>query len=245
MLPEILMIVAGAYAAAFVAGAAGFGDALVASAIWLQFLLPVETVPLVVACFFTMHVGMLFLMRKHLDFTHLWPFLICGAIGVPIGVELLKIAEPGLFKKIAGAGLMTYGIVMLVLRNMPNVTFGGRVLDGTVGGIGGVLGGFAGLSGFMPGLWCAQRGWSREQSRGVTQPYILAMHGMALGWLLAGGMVVPETGIRYLIAMPAVVLGAWTGVKLYRRLNDRKFRQAVLILLAIAGVVLLANPGGQ
>lgn len=245
MPPEIAIVATGAFAAAFVAGAAGFGDALIAAAIWLQFMSPADTVPLIVACFFTMHVFMLAFMHKRLDFRHLLPFLIGGAAGVPIGAQLLKVMDPSTFKLIAGAGLMTYGVVMLFLQNLPHITRGGRPLDAAVGWIGGVLGGFAGLSGFIPAIWCTQRGWPRDQARGVTQPYILAMHGMALGWLAYGGLVTPATGTRFAIALPAIALGAWVGVKVYGRFDDKRFRQCVLVLLVIAGTLLLLNPGGR
>lgn len=243
--PEIAIILGGAFTAAFVAGAAGFGDALIAAAIWLQFFSPVDTVPLIVACFFAMHAVMLALMHKRLDFAHLWPFVLGGAIGVPFGAQLLKIMDPATFKLVAGVGLIAYGTVMLMLANLPVIRHGGRLLDGAVGGIGGVLGGFAGLSGFIPAVWCTQRGWSREKARGVTQPYILTMHGMALGWLAVGGMVTSTTATRFAVAAPAIALGAWLGVKLYGHFDDRRFRQCVLILLIAAGALLLLNPGGR
>jgi hypothetical protein len=243
--PEIAIILVGAFVGAFVTGAAGFGDALIATAIWLQFFAPAETVPLIVACFFVMHVVMLALMRKRLDFAHLWPFVIGGAIGVPIGAQLLKLVDPEIFKLAAGVGLIAYGAVMLALSNLPVVRGGGRPLDGFVGWIGGVLGGFAGLSGFIPAIWCTQRGWPREQARGVTQPYILTMHGMALGWLTMGGFVTQTTATRFAIAVPAIALGAWVGLKLYGRFNDKRFRQCVLIMLVSAGALLLLNPGGR
>lgn len=242
---EITIILTGAFAAAFVTGAAGFGDALIASAIWLQFFLPAETVPVIVSSFFVMHVVLIVMMRRELDFRFFWPFLIGGTIGVPIGASLLMIVEPATFKMVAGAGLILYGITMLALSNLPHIKAGGRMLDGFVGWIGGVLGGFAGLSGFVPGVWCTQRGWSSGQARGVTQPFILSMHGMALGWLTYGGMVTTTTGRRFLIALPGIALGAWLGLRLYRKFDEKKFRQCVFVILIVAGTVLLANPGGN
>ena len=242
---EIAIILCGAFVAAFVAGAAGFGDALIAAAIWLQFFAPVEAVPVIVASFFLMHVVMLTLMHKRLDFRYLWPFIVGGAIGVPLGAQLLKILDPDTFKRVAGVGLIAYGTIMLGLSNLPVITRGGRLLDAFVGWIGGVMGGFAGLSGFVPAIWCTQRGWPRDQARGVTQPMIMSMHGMALGWMAYGGLVTQTTGFRVAVAAPAIALGAWLGVKLYGHFDDKKFRQCVLIMLLIAGALLLFNPGGR
>ena len=245
MFGETPIILTGAFLAAFVAGAAGFGDALVAAAIWLQFFSPAEIVPVIVACFFVMHIVMLIKMRKHLDFRHLLPFLIGGAVGVPMGAQLLKLVEPHTFKLFAGAGLIAYGTIMLMLTNLSVIAWGGKILNAGVGWIGGVLGGFAGLSGFVPAIWCTQRGWSREQTRGVSQPYIMTMHGMAFGWMASGGLVTSLTGSRFMIAMPAVAVGAWLGVRLYGQFDEKRFRQCVLVMLVIAGTLLLFNPGGR
>lgn len=241
----LTIIVFGAFAAAFVAGVAGFGDTVVASAIWLQFISPIETVTLAVGCFFVMHVVMLALMWRKLDFSKLLPFVIAGAIGVPIGAYLLTLVPPHAFKLGAGVFLIAYALVMLRLTKLPPVRGGGAALDAAVGGIGGVLGGFAGLSGFIPGLWCGQRGWAKAVARGVTQPFIMIMHGIALGSFAYADRLTAETGFRFLIALPAIALGAWLGLRLYHMFDEHKFRQTVLIVLAGAGAILLLNPGGQ
>lgn len=248
MSPDITLVavvVLGAFAAAFVAGVAGFGDAVVASAIWLQFLSPIDTVTLVVASFFVMHVVMLAMTWKKLHFGRLWPFLIAGTVGVPIGAQLLNVVSPGAFKVGAGVFLVIYGFSMLKLMDLPPLRYGGSKLDAGIGFIGGVLGGLAGLSGFIPAVWCTQRGWPKMVARGVTQPFIMAMHGMALGWLAYGGHITQVTTDRLMIALPAIAAGAWFGFSLYRLFDEKKFRQTVLLILAGAGVILLLNPGGH
>lgn len=248
MSPEITIVavvVLGAFTAAFVAGVAGFGDAVVASAIWLQFLSPIETVTLVVASFFVMHVVMLAAMWKSLHFGRLWPFLIAGTVGVPIGAQLLGVVPPGVFKAGAGVFLVIYGLAMLKVMDLPPIRRGGTMLDAAVGFVGGVLGGLAGLSGFVPAVWCTQRGWPKIVVRGVMQPFIMVMHGMALGWLFYGGHITQLTFDRLLIALPAIAAGAWFGFSLYRLFDERKFRKTVLTVLAGAGVILLLNPGGH
>lgn len=241
----IAIIVLGAFTAAFVAGVAGFGDAIVASAIWLQFLSPVDTVALCVSAFFVMHVFMLIGMWRQLNVSRVLPFLIAGAIGVPVGAKLLTQVPPEAFKLGAGIFLIVYAGAMFKLLDMPPLRRGGQGLDIAVGWIGGVLGGFAGLSGFVPGFWCQQRGWPKAIARGVTQPYIMAMHGMAFGWLMFDDQVSSATADRLLVALPAIAVGAWIGIRLYRSFNERKFRQTVLAALAGAGVLLVLNPGGQ
>ena len=239
------MILVGAFAAAFAVGAAGFGDALVATAFWLPFLAPQEAVPLIVATGLTIQIITLSRLHRGLDFSHVWPFVIGGAIGVPFGSFLLTYADPDLFRFSMGVFLVAYSGFLLCLRAMPIITVGGKTLNAGVGGIGGVLGGLAGLSGFIPALWCAQRGWPPEQQRGVTQPYILTMHGMALGWLAVGGMVTWQPGQSYLWTLPGIAAGCWLGLKFYGRLDARTFRKIVLVMLMVSGVLLLVQTGGK
>lgn len=245
-MPENLWALwAGAGLASFSVGVAGFGDALIAAAIWLQVLAPQAAVPLITSTGFALHAFCLTALRRELDFSRLWPFLVGGFLGVPLGVWCLKIADPTAFRGVMGVFLVVYGVTLLLLPRLPAIVRGGRPLDGAIGGIGGVLGGFAGLSGFIPAVWCGQRGWAPETQRGVTQPFILAMHGLAVAWLAVGGFIDREVGIKLLWCLPATALGLWLGLRFYGRLDAVRFRKVVLGLLSAAGVMLLVGAGSQ
>lgn len=236
---EFLLIPGGAFLAALAVGAVGFGDGLIVAAVWLHVLAPVEVVPLVVSVGMVIHLIALVRLRGELDFSKLWPFLIAGALGVPVGNWLLPVIDAGVFRTGVGAFLVVYGAVFLI-RPHPNlITGGGRVADGAIGAIGGVLGGLAGLSGIVPGIWANLRGWSRAQQRGVFQPFVLAMHAMALAWLAFGGLVDARTGINFLWCLPAVAAGSALGLWLYGRLDERRFHRIVLGLLLVLGITLL------
>ncbi len=236
---ELLLIPGGAFLAALAVGSAGFGDGLIVAAIWLHVLAPVEIVPLVVASGMVIHLIPLVRLHQTLDFTKLWPFLIAGTLGVPVGNWLLQIIDPGVFRTGVGVFLVIYGIGFLIRPNPGHVTGGGRAADAAIGAVGGVLGGFAGLSGIVPGVWANLRGWPRAQQRGVFQPFILAMHAMALAWLAFGGMVDAQTGINFLWCLPAIAAGSMLGLWLYGRLDERHFHRIVLGLLLVLGVTLL------
>ncbi len=236
---EFLVIPEGAFLAALAVGTAGFGDGLIVAAVWLHVLSPVEAVPLVVATGIVIHLIALVRLRDELDFSKLWPFLVAGALGVPVGNWLLPVIDAADFRTGVGVFLVVYGGFFLVHPRPTLIAGGGRVADGAIGAIGGVLGGLAGLSGIVPGVWANLRGWTKEQKRGVFQPFILAMHAMAFGWLAAGGLVDAQTGINFLWCLPAIAVGSWLGLWLYGRLDDRLFHRIVLGLLLVLGVTLL------
>jgi uncharacterized membrane protein YfcA len=119
------------------------------------------------------------------------------------------------------------------------ITAGGRTADGGVGFIGGVMGGLAGLSGAVPTAWCMLRGWSKDVSRAVYQPFNVAIQAMALTVLLGGGVLTAEFGYYILFSLPAMALGVWLGLKLYNRISEAQFRRLVLWLLLASGVSLV------
>jgi hypothetical protein len=43
----------------------------------------------------------------------------------------------------------------------------------------------------------------------------------------------------FAIGLPALAIGTWGGWKLYGKLDDRKFRSAVLVLLLLSGSALI------
>jgi uncharacterized membrane protein YfcA len=236
---ELLIVLAGAFLAAFAVGLAGFADALIASALWLHVLAPVEAVPLILATGMVIHLISIVVLRRHIALGLLWPFLIGGTLGVPLGAWLLRYSDPEPFRMAVGVFLIAYSLFALLTSRLRVVTAGGRPADGAVGLVGGVLGGFAGLSGVVPTMWAGMRSWPRDVQRGVYQPFVFVMHGMALGWLAFGGVLDAGLVNRFLWCLPLLLLGSWLGLKLYHRIDEQQFRRLILGLLLVSGAALV------
>jgi len=88
------LLLFGALAGGFVSGLAGFGTALMALGIWLYVLPPAIAVPLVLICSVIAQISTLPSIWKTIDFSVVWPFLIGGLIGVPLGTMLIAHADP-------------------------------------------------------------------------------------------------------------------------------------------------------
>jgi uncharacterized membrane protein YfcA len=74
----------GTFAAAFVTGLAGFAFGIVAAAVWLHFLAPAQAAALIVAFGLIVQGVSVWKLRHAIKWPRLVPFLIGGAIGVPI-----------------------------------------------------------------------------------------------------------------------------------------------------------------
>ena len=83
---ELSLFLAATFAAALIAGLAGFAFGLVAAAIWLHILTPLQTASLIIAFGLIVQGAAVWKLRQALDWGRLWPFLLGGAIGVPVGV---------------------------------------------------------------------------------------------------------------------------------------------------------------
>jgi uncharacterized protein len=241
---DLPVILAGAFVAAFAVGAVGFGDALIAAAIWLFVIEPAVAVPLMVMCGVLLYAVTLVRMRRRLDFSAAMPFVIGGILGVPIGAWLLAMADPTLFRLGVGSFLVVYAAVFLTVRAMPRVTAGGRSADGAVGVVGGVLVGLAGFGAVAPAIWSGLRGWTMDRQRGAFQTFGLAIDAVAFAWYLSNGMITPAVGVYFLWSVPATLIGAGLGMWFYGRLDERLFRRMVLGLLMLSGVLMLSAAAG-
>src|SRR5689334_22126927 len=93
-----VILVLGALAGGFVSGLAGFGTALMALGLWLYVLPPSLAVPLVLVCSVVAQSSTLPAMWKSFDLSLVWPFVVGGLLGVPIGTMLVAHADPTVFK---------------------------------------------------------------------------------------------------------------------------------------------------
>jgi uncharacterized membrane protein YfcA len=234
-----VLLLLGALAGGFVSGLAGFGTALMALGIWLYVLPPSTAVPLVLICSIVAQTSTMPSFWRSIDFRLVWPFLIGGLAGVPLGIMLIVHADPGVFKLSFGVLLLVFPAALYFNRAPVAVSFGGRVADAIVGFAGGILGGLAGLSGPLPILWASVRGWEKDERRGVFQTFNWTILTASLCLQAGTGLVTREVVWLALLALPATIFGAWFGARTYHALSDRNFRDVVLGLLFLSGAGLV------
>jgi uncharacterized protein len=130
---------------------------------------------------------------------------------------------------------------MLGFRRFPTISWGGRLADGMVGFGSGALGGVGGLSGVLPTIWCGLRGWNADAQRAVYQPFNLIILAIVLCTYITQGIMTEPVWTLVLACIPATILGAYIGIRMYGRVNDQQFRAMVLWLLLISGIVLTVS----
>jgi uncharacterized membrane protein YfcA len=169
----------------------------------------------------------------------LLPFLLGGAAMIPAGIWLLLNASAGAYWKGMGVFLVVYALVMMV-RGRPAICRGNVLIDAAAGALGGITGGAAGFPGAFVTIWCGMRGWDKNRQRTVYQPYILAMQLMTIFGLEFAGNAHTYDFVLLQYA-PAALLGAYCGLVIFRRLEDRHFNIIIYVLLMISGATLIAK----
>jgi uncharacterized membrane protein YfcA len=236
----LIYVLVGAAFAGFVQGLSGFAFGMVAMAFWAWSVSPQLAGPLVVACSFLGQLLSIGSARSGFALRLVAPFVLGGALGVPLGAALLPRVDQTLFKAAIGMLLVVWCPTMLLARELPRVNRGGAIADSAVGIIGGVMGGLGGLPGPVPTLWCTLRGWDKDVQRAVFQTFNLAMHTFTLTVYGASGFITGQTLVLFAGAAPAMLVPVLLGARLYAGLSGDAFRRVVLVLLLLSGVALLA-----
>ena len=89
-------------------------------------------------------------------------------------------------------------------------------------------------------IWCQLLGRPKDAQRAIFQPVLFATFVTTAVSLSVAGVLTVETMKLYALALPALVVGIWCGIKLYGKLDDAAFRKVILFLLLAAGVSLIA-----
>ena len=221
---------------------AGFAFSALCGAVLFHVMVsPVYTVQVMIVCSIAIQVFSVAALWRSIDWRSLPIFLMGGVLGVPAGVYLLLHLQTSVYRDVIGSLLIVYAGYLLLRRPTQSLRTG-RLADTCAGFLGGLTGGLAGFPGAFVTIWCGLKGWDKAHQRGVYQPFILCMQPVTL---LAIYLMRPSSSTamqldwKTLAFIPAALLGAWLGLRIFKRLSDRQFELAVNLLLIASGVGLI------
>lgn len=234
----LYLIALGAIVAGFVQGLSGFAFGMVAMSFWAWGLEPRLAASLTVFGSLTGQLIAVFSVRRGFSWPLLWPFVLGGLAGIPLGVWVLPYLDMLWFKAVFGTLLVLWCPLMLMAPRLPHLQ-GNRLADGAVGMVGGALGGIGGFTGTVPTLWCTLRGFDRDTQRAVIQNFNLSMLLVTMLTYLGTGVVTQQMLPSFGVVALAMALPALLGTRLYLGISEQTFRRLVLGLLTLSGVAML------
>lgn len=238
---EIAVFLIGSFVAALVTSLAGFAFALVALAIWLYVLTPLQAAPLVAAYALLVQGYAVWKLRRSLNARRLAPFLIGTVVGLPLGLAALSALAAVHLRVAVGILLILFSAYNLWRPALPQVRSGGQAADAGVGLFNGMVGGATGLAGIAVVVWSALRGWPRDEQRAVFQPTAITTFAFMILALAGSGMITRQSAMLFLAGLPALALGTWLGWLLYGKLDEDAFRKLTLGLVLASGLALVAT----
>jgi uncharacterized protein len=238
---ETWVVATGAAFGGFAQGLSGFAFGLIALSIWVWVLDPTLLAPLVVFGSVGGQIATAGILRQAWKPSLFWPFVVGGALGVPLGVALLRWIDPLAFKIGIGVLLVLWCPTMLLMRDPPRMEWGGRIADACVGWIGGIMGGLGGLTGPAPILWARLRGWDRHTQRAVFQAFNLCMQCVTMIAYASSGAITHQLLLLLAVTVPTLFIASRVGTRLYYRISDQTFSRAILVLLSASGVLLIVS----
>ena len=155
----------------------------------------------------------------------------CGtaAGAMPVGIVL----------SILGFILVSYSIYALITPKLPELkppawAFG-------FGFLGGLLSGAYNVAGPAAVIYGNCRGWRPDEFKSNLQAFFIVNDlTVLLSHTLAGNLT-PTVWSNYLIALPAIGLGIFIGLKVDRRIDPATFKKIVLVLLIVMGARLIIS----
>lgn len=228
-----------AMAGGAVQGCAGFGLGLTVAPCLMLVLTPAVAVPVVL----TLSIVNSFLVtihaRRHLHRPTLFLLLIGGAVGTPIGIQILRLADGNLIKLIAGVLVILVSGAMIAGWSRP-LRHPHRALI-PVGFFSGILGGSTSMGGPPIVLFLSNQDTPKENFRASLISYFFFVSCLTVGLQAAVGMYTPQVALQSAVFIPPLLVGTYCGVAMARRVPEKAFQRAVLIGVACMGVVLLIS----
>lgn len=243
---QILIAAVSLYLGAIIQGVAGFGLGLVALPVLLfaEIHLPAALILLIFGST-AQSLYNLLKYREHFS----WPDSVAingtRLAFMPIGLVLLYLigdSDPSKVRQIVGVVILAAVAAQYFLRVKPveKLHWGWTLL---AGGVSGIMGSAMGIGGPAFVLWCQAHNWSVWRFRTCMWSGLVAL---SLPMLIAlvfmyGATLYPVVGLAALLT-PVSIYGGKTGSTIGSRLDSKRLRLIVFIMLIASGLTCILDP---
>ena len=218
--------------------ATGFGIAMVATPITLLAIADPQTAVIVVnSAGASAGVLIAIQARKDVPYREIVPIAAAGALGVPVGVAILKFADPNIIR-------IGIAVLILLLAALSFKEFRGEIPYarglGTVAGfvVGVTLAAFA-VGGPLIVLFLLARNLRRQSVRGAMAFFLLVISMVGLGFYTYFELYTAERLTLIAIVLVPAFIGFALGGLLIKQMNERIFRYVVLGIIAMSSMAVL------
>ena len=222
--------------ACFVQAVAGFGLPMIAMPFLINFFGIKAAVPLMAIIILELQLIMIVRYRLALDIRTVAQISVAAIVGIPIGVLFLSRIPESITITLLGLILIIYVIYSFFRFPIPTLkSKGWAFFFGFISGMGG---GAYNIAAPPMIIYADTQRWEPKLFKGNLQGVFLIITVVAILTHSLHGNLTGNILQNSLIAIPFVLLGALVGFYLDRFINPAIFRNIVLFLMLILGIVL-------
>jgi len=235
LVAAIIVILIGA----MIQGLAGFGFSQFAIPLLVMFIISDELIPIMVVLSLFLNLMMIHDLRKDVQVRRIWPLMLGGLFGIPLGTYLLLVADADDIKVLIGALILIFGLAQLfdIRKQLKNE----RAAMAPVGFAGGVLQGSVSMSGPPVILFFSNQGFTKQEFRASLIAFFLFMNIATLPVYLYAGLLTGPVLTSSMVLLPGMLVGTFVGTRLAHRIEENKFKKGVLVLVIIFGCMSIAS----
>ena len=219
--------------------ATGFGIGMVAMPGLLFVLEPQTAVVVLNTVALSIEAWIVARARKDLPLREIMPVVVAGAVGVPLGVYILKFAEPSAMR--IGVSLLVLGLAAVAPLKFQHDFRCSRVVGVLAGFFVGVVLPAFGVGGPLVTLFLLTRNWQRQSVRAGMALYLLVLDVFGVsGYAIAGLYSVHRLTLIAFMIVP-MLAGLALGAVLLNRMSERVFRYVVVAIILSSSMLLLVR----
>jgi len=228
-----------AFLAGFTQGLSGFGSVLLSLPLLALFVDIKDVIPLVALFAIVLTTILLVHMWKHVEWKKVYPLLIGSIFGIPVGVFFLKKMDKSILQLIIGVILVFFSSYSIFFKS-PN-RFISEKWGPLFGFLSGCLGGAITASGPPVIVYTSLQAWSKDTIKATLQGFFF-FTGLTVVLAHAVGGITTSLVIHYfVISLPFLVLGTYTGSFFYGMIAEESYKRILLILLFALGIFMICK----
>ena len=238
--PELLIFAINAvFLAGIIQGLTGFGFGIVVVPILTIFISPKLVAPVTLINATVLNTLIVQRTYQHVDLKRIWPLILSGLAGVPVGTWILVHADVDILR--VYIGIATTLIAVIFLAGFQRQVQHEKLAFVPIGITSGVMSGSINMSGPPVILFFTNQGMARQVFRATIVAYFLILSLSTYPWIALGGLLTKEALLTAVIVSPALVAGGLIGNRLVPRVDEAAVRHLTLVIVLLAGITSVLN----
>ena len=218
---------------ATIQGVAGFGFALISVPIMSTYFPITTVVPIIVFYSLISNFTVIFKTIKFANFKKIYPMIISGILGIPIGTIILKTFNQNNLKIAIGLIILFTSFVML---KGFKINFKKEKISYIVTGlISGILNGSLSMSGPPIVLFLSNEGYNKNEFRANLALYSIVTNILTIFTYIISGLISQNIIKTSLVGIIPLIIGSYFGIFIAEKIENNHFKKLILILLIITG----------